>query len=113
MARACPGLSRVGAKHAPEREGTYGTGCSSSSSWARCCRCSVGRKSKGWVRSGLRPGDSASNHLAVADSFFLPLVVRRRITGSGQGGVLHRHGHQRLVHPLVLYRGRTGADRPG
>ncbi len=40
------------------------------------------------IRSGLRPVILASNHLAVADSFYVPLVVKRRITLPGQGRVL-------------------------
>ena len=43
----------------------------------------------------------ASNHLAVADSFYKPLVVHR---------VLHRHRTQGPFPALVLHGGRTGSD---
>ena len=54
----------------------------------------------------------ASNHLAVADSFYLPLVVTRRITFLAKAEYFDRHRPQGLVQTLVLHGGRAGADRP-
>ena len=54
----------------------------------------------------------ASNHLAVADSFYLPLVVTPPDHLSGQGRVLHRNRAQGPVPAVVLHRRRAGADRP-
>ena len=53
----------------------------------------------------------ASNHLAVADTFFLPLVVRRRITFLAKAEYFTQPGFiGRLKR--VLHRRRPGADRP-
>ena len=117
---SCGRTTRVGkvvAGHRPGalrmREGPCGIGFSSTSSWARCCLCSAGRKSKGWnMFQTPAPVILASNHLAVADSFYLPLVVQAPDHLPGQGRVLHRHRPQGLVPALVLHRGRAGADRP-
>ena len=54
----------------------------------------------------------ASNHLAVADSFYLPLVVRRRITFLAKAEYFDRHRPHRLVQTLVLHGGRAGTHRP-
>ena len=54
----------------------------------------------------------ASNHLAVADSFYLPLVVKRRITFLAKAEYFTGTGPQGLVQALVLHRRRAGADRP-
>ena len=61
-------------------------------------------------RSG--PAILASNHLAVADSFYKPLVVRRRITFLAKAEYFTGTGDQRLVSAVVLHRRGTGADRP-
>ncbi len=54
----------------------------------------------------------ASNHLAVADSFYKPLVVRRRITFLAKAEYFTGTGTQGSVPALVLHRRRPGADRP-
>ncbi len=54
----------------------------------------------------------ASNHLAVADSFYLPLVVETSHHLPGQGRVLHRHRPQGQADQVLLLLDRPGADRP-
>ncbi len=54
----------------------------------------------------------ASNHLAVADSFYKPLVVRRRITFLAKAEYFTGTGDQGLVSAVVLHRRGAGADRP-
>ena len=68
-------------EEAPSREGPCGIGCSSTSSWVRLLTLLGRPKTEGLENvpeSG--PAILASNHLAVADSFYKPLVVTRRIT---------------------------------
>ena len=54
----------------------------------------------------------ASNHLAVADSFYLCLVVRRRITYLAKAEYFTGTGLKGWFTAVVLHRCRTGADRP-
>ncbi len=54
----------------------------------------------------------ASNHLAVADSFYLPLVVSRRITFLAKAEYFTGTGIKGVVHAVVLHRRRPGAHRP-
>ena len=54
----------------------------------------------------------ASNHLAVADSFYKPLVVHRRITFLAKAEYFTGTGLKGWFPALVLHRGRPGADRP-
>ena len=58
------------------------------------------------------PAILASNHLAVADSFYLPLVVRRRITFLAKAEYFTGTGLKGRFIALVLHRGRAGSDRP-
>ena len=58
------------------------------------------------------PAILASNHLAVADSFYLPLVVRRRITFLAKAEYFTGTGLKGWFQRVVLHRRRAGADRP-
>ena len=51
----------------------------------------------------------ASNHLAVADSFYKCLVVRRRITYLAKAEYFTGTGLKGWFTALVLHRRRTGA----
>ena len=54
----------------------------------------------------------ASNHLAVADSFYLPLVVSRRITFLAKAEYFTGTGLKGWLQSLVLHSRRPGSHRP-
>ena len=83
----------------------------STSSWAHCCPSSAGRKSKAWACSAVRAGDLASNHLAVADSFFLPWWCVVASPSWQRPSTSERASRGRLTK-VVLHGRRPGAYRP-
>ena len=58
------------------------------------------------------PAILASNHLAVADSFYLPLVVRRRITFLAKAEYFTGTGLKGRFLAWFYTVGRAGPDRP-
>ena len=89
------------------------TGGRSSCCSARCCACCPGRRSRGCEHVPTHGGAIlASNHLAVADSFFLPLLVPRRITFLAKREYFTQPGLIGRLKKIVLHRGRAGAGGP-
>ena len=58
------------------------------------------------------PAILASNHLAVVDSFYLPLMIPRRMYFLAKSGVLHRDWFQGCIPAVVLQFHRSDPDRP-
>ena len=54
----------------------------------------------------------AGNHLSVADSFFTPLYIKRRVTYLAKSEYFTEKGFKGRLKKCVLQRRRAGADRP-
>ena len=75
--------------------------------------CSGGRGPRAW-RTSRTTGRAilASNHLSFCDSFFMPLLVKRKVTFLAKAEYFTTPGIKGLLLADVLLRRRPGADRP-